>query len=226
MRYRNSMVWLTLGLAAACRGGSIERRSEPLPNREFWVGPHSACADSSARWLPPTRVSDTLSVPDPRRRDQQWAWWARRVPGGWAGGPYYLSSVPGPPTILLREPARKADALAALDTRLPPAARRSPFWPDTIIARQARWDLAELYDWLQFIESNFGTAQGTGINMWGITNQKNALTIGIENAATLPEVTRWLRGLGIPCRLVVVEVIGRISAGPAWVELRAPIRRH
>ena len=40
----------------------------------------------------------------------------------------------------------------------------------------------------------------------------NALSIGIENGSTLPDVTRWLRGLGIPCRLVVVEVIGRISS--------------
>jgi hypothetical protein len=46
----------------------------------------------------------------------------------------------------------------------------------------------------------------------GFPIRMNALSIGIENGSTLPDVTRWLRGLGIPCRLVVVEVIGRISS--------------
>ena len=34
---------------------------------------------------------------------------------------------------------------------------------DTIIARKARWGLAELYDWMQFIESNFSSAKSAGI---------------------------------------------------------------
>jgi hypothetical protein len=112
---------------------------------------------------------------------------------------------------LLRDTTQKEAALAALDTLLPPAARRSAMKPQPVLARQVRWDLAELYDWKEFIVSNFGSAQGTTINSWGISNQQNAVTIGIEKRATLLETMRWLHGLGVPCRLVIVEVMGRIS---------------
>jgi hypothetical protein len=78
--------------------------------------------------------------------------------------------------------------------------------------KPARWDLAELYDWKHYIESNFGTARGTGINGWGIMNQRNGVLLMIESATTLPVLTEWLRGLGVPCRLVLVEVRGPINA--------------
>ena len=183
-------------------------RTRPQPQRDFWIGPDSTCGETSPRWLPRIRASDTLSTLDLQRADQQWAWWARRVPGGWAGGPYYLASVPGAPTILLRDTTRKEEALAALDRLLPAAARRDPMSRDTIYVRQARWDLAELYDWMAFITSHPGSAGGSGINGWGISNQKNGIMIGIDSVQKLPQVTRWLRGLGVPCRLVVVEVLG------------------
>jgi hypothetical protein len=211
MRFPVSVAHLALGLAlAACHRDGLSP-ALPTPQRDFWFAPDLTCSDASPRSLPPTRVSDTVTTPEPARSDQQWAVWARIVPGGWGGGPYYLPSVPGPPTILLRDTTRKEAALAALDTLLPPAARRSAMPPQPILVRQVRWDLAELYDWKEFIESNFGSAQGTTINSWGISNQRNAIMIGIEKREALLDTMRWLQGLGIPCRLVVVEVLGRIS---------------
>jgi hypothetical protein len=131
------------------------------------------------------------------------------VPGGWGGGPYYLPPRARPPTILLRDPSQKVAALAALDTLLPIDARFVTASLDTVVAVAARWDLAELYDWMQFIQANIHTAQGAGINGWGILPQKNRLTITIEDAVKLPIVVRWLQGLAIPCRLVAVDAVGR-----------------
>lgn len=211
MRFCTCILGFAVGVGvAACHRRPIDARVGEPPDRATWIGPHSSCADSSARWLPATRVSDTLSPPTAAARsDQLWAWWARQVPGGWAGGPYYLAS-PGPTAILLRDTSQKVAALAALDTLLPPDPRGVVVRSDSIIARTARWDLAELYDWLAFIHSNLHTARGTGINGWGINPQRNRITIMIQDAATLPIVTQWLRGLGIPCELVAVEVVGPV----------------
>jgi hypothetical protein len=146
--------------------------------------------------------------------DRRWAYWARRVPGGWAGGPYYPWPRPidAPLTILLRDTTKKEAALAALDTLLPPHARRSPTAPVTIAARQARWDLAELFDWKDFIVSNFGRAEGVSISMWGLGPDR--LTIGIKDLESLPATIRWLHELRVPCRLVMVEVVGTVSTLP------------
>ena len=203
-------IWL---FAAACHLGRSEKASPPVPQREFWYSPDSICADSSPRWLPPVRATDTITVPDVHRTDQQWAIWARRTPGGWAGGPHYLASVPGPPTILLRDTTQKAAALVVLDSILT-SRLVGPFTTnERILARQARWDLAELYDWQAYIVSNFRIAKGTTINSWGISNQKNAIRIGVEKRETLLATMNWLHDINVPCRLVIVEVIGKIYAG-------------
>lgn len=209
MRFQNSIARLALGLGAvACHRGASEPPSA-MPQRDFWFAPDVTCSVSSARTFPPVRISDTLTTPDPMKTDQVWALWARHVPGGWGGGPYYLPSVPGAPTILLRDTTQIEAALAALDTLLPPAARRSATAPERVRTRQVRWDLAELYDWKEYIVSNFASAKGTTINGWGISNQKNAVEIGIEKGETLPQTMGWLHGLGIPCRLVIVSVWGQ-----------------
>ena len=206
---------LALALTACHRAG-IASQAE-APDRGVWVDPDSLCSDSSPRSLPPSRVSDTLSLASTAQRvDRRWAWWARRVPGGWAGGPFYLAPRANPPTILLRDPLQKVAALAALDTLLLADKRVLPVTRDTrdtVVAVQARWDLAELYDWLQYIESRFGEARGLGINGWGIDPGRNRLTITIEERVTLSAVIRWLQGLAIPCRLVRVEVVGRHTIG-------------
>ena len=227
MRFRTSVVqcalWFTL---AACHRGPNHAASAPVPQRNFWYDADVICTDSSPRWLPASRASDLIAGPGTMDwSDRRWAYWARRVPGGWAGGPYYPwpSAIDAPLTILLRDTTQREAALAALDTLLPPHARRSPTAPVPIAARQARWDLAELYDWKDFIVSNFGSAKGVSSSMWGLGPDR--LTIGIKDLESVPPTIRWLHELDVPCRLVMVEVVGTVSTLPAWRTLSVPEKK-
>jgi hypothetical protein len=64
---------------------------------------------------------------------------------------------------------------------------------------------------LTFIINSRHAAPGQGINGWGIDTRRNRILLMIEEAETLPSVTRWVQGLDIPCRLVAVDVVGPIS---------------
>ncbi|HSA57836.1 MAG TPA: hypothetical protein VLE53_19140 [Gemmatimonadaceae bacterium] len=146
------------------------------------------------------------------------AWLARRVPGGYAGGPYPLSAWTEPWVLLLRDTTSLAAASRALDTlRPPPDPSMLQPRPDTVIARPARWDLAELYDWLEHLESNLRGARGGGINGWGIDERNNRIQVLIESASTIPALLTWLENLSLPCHLVAFRVVGRISIGAGAV---------
>ena len=109
-------------------------------------------------------------------------------------------------TIYLRDTTAKDLALAALDTLVPPRSRR-PSFATPIAARQARWDLAELYDWQAFIVANFARANGVSISAWGLGRE--GLTIAIVDRSMLGATIDWLHELNVPCRLVTVEIRGR-----------------
>ena len=196
---------------AGCR-----HRNVPLSyvDRTLWFIPAAGCAaspDSNPRWLPPTRASDTLSLAYATRhgvsRDIE-AWLARRVPGGYGGGPYPAGDG-GPSFLFLRDTTRLRDALAALDTlRRPPDPLYGWPRPASVVAVPARWDLAEYYDWFHYLESNFEDPLRSGIVAWGIDPFRQRLKFSLDTASRLPAFLEWLERMRVPCGLVKFEVSG------------------
>jgi len=213
---RSFAVPLIIGLAAsACRHRHVNPPVEPYRDRAIWIEPTRGCTDTSPRFLPKFRPSDTLSGATAKlRSDQLSAWLARRVPGGWAFGPSIDGS--NHTTLWLRDPTQKRAAIRALDSLAPPNQLFSATRPDSVVALPARWDYAELYDWMEYLKGGLGGARGTGVNMWGIDTSRNRIVFGIETKETLPAMISWLVGRGIPCGLVAVEVVGpvRIQSRP------------
>jgi hypothetical protein len=192
-----------------CGHHHVNPPTEPYRDRAIWIQPTSNCNDSSPRTLPPFRASDTLSGRDGKLHpDRLSAWLARRIPGGWAFGPALDTS--NHATLWLRDPTQKQAAISALDSLAPPNQLFPASRPDSIVALQARWDYAELYDWMEYLRNTATVARGTGINMSGIDPRNDRIVFGIETRESLPQMVGWLVKNGIPCGLVVVEVIGPI----------------
>ena len=200
-------------VGAGCRHRVV---TEPYRDRTIWFLPSSGCAvspDSTPRWLPPIRPSDTLSHAfADRTPPQRNAWLARRVPGGYAGGPYPSLGWNQAWVILMRDTTQRAAAWAAVDS-LRPASDAITLQPrpDSVVARRVRWDSAELHDWLQHLESNLRGARGSGLNGWGIDEQDNRIELYVESVSTVPVLLTWLEGLSLPCHLVAFQVAGLVG---------------
>lgn len=186
-------------------------------DRAVWFFPNGGCSDSSARWLPPSRPSDTLSLAFVRSRPPfLGAWIARRVPGGFAGGPY-----PGHDTLAsilyLRDPLQKHAALAALDSIAPAAERyggMSPeHWPrtDTVVVQPARWDLAELFDWFEYLKPHASDSKDIGITGWGFDLRGNRLVFSVAADSNFAALAAWLEGRTVPCHLVAMRIMGPVQ---------------
>jgi hypothetical protein len=200
---------------SACGHHHINPSVEPYRDRAIWIEPTSGCTDSSPKFLPKFRASDTLSGANGKLHpDRLSAWLARRVPGGWAFGPSIDGS--NHATLWLRDPTQKRAAIAALDSLAPPNQLFPATRSDSVVALPARWDYAELYDWMQSLQTAlWGGARGTGVNMWGIDPSHNRILFGIETRETLETMVKWLVEKEIPCHLVAVEVTGPIHVlGP------------
>jgi hypothetical protein len=177
----------------------------------IWVDPSPTCSDSSPRFLPPVRASDTVSRPTKYDQEQLEAWLARRVPGGYSFGTM-VDSLHNIGLLWLREPNQKKQALAVLDTLLPPNYpnfRRTH--PDSVVIRKVRWDYAELYDWMHYLQSSMRDLKGAEITMWATDPLGDRLLFGIVNREMLPAMVNWLVGKNIPCRLVQLTIVGRAS---------------
>ena len=111
--------------------------------------------------------------------------------------------------LWLRDPSQKKQALAVLDTLLPPNPLFSRTHPDSIVAHKTRWDYAELYDWMQYLNSSMGELRGVRITMWSIDPLGDRLVYGIETREMLPAMVSWLISKGIPCRLVALKIVGQ-----------------
>jgi hypothetical protein len=113
--------------------------------------------------------------------------------------------------LWLRDTTQKNAAIAALDSLVPPDLRFLADHHDSVIVHHARWDYAELFDWMEYLRKHAeGTARGTGINMSGIDWRNNRIVFGIETRESLPRMVSWLVEAGVPCGIVVVEVIGPV----------------
>jgi hypothetical protein len=207
IRVRTAGLLIGFGMCA-CRH-HVRSVEEPYLDRGIWIQP-SSCNNSAPRLLPPFRVSDTLSGSYAKgHNDRVMARLARRVPGGWAFGPGVDSSQRW--AVWLRDTTQKNAAIAALDSLAPPELRFLADHHDSVVVHQARWDYAELFDWMEYLRKHAeGSARGTGINMSGIDWRNNRIVFGIETRESLPRMVSWLVEAGVPCGLVVVEVIGPI----------------
>jgi hypothetical protein len=112
--------------------------------------------------------------------------------------------------LWLREPDRKKEALAVLDTLLPsnyPNFRRTH--PDSVVAHKVRWDYSELYDWMNYLQSSMRDLQGVEITGWSTDPLGNRLIFGIEKPEMVPTMVSWLIGKNVPCRLAALIIMGR-----------------
>ena len=187
-----------------------------IPPYPLWpntdVQPSEACSDSAPHLLPPSRVSDTLSLAAARGRDQRDAWLARHVLGGWAWGPW-PTSARGVGVMWMRDATQKRAVLAALDSlSLPDASYARGAIPDSVVALDIRWDAAELYDWMAYLlySRNHPPLRGVTINAWGVDTRRGRVMLGFEHAESIPTVAAWLRELGAPCNLVIAVQTGPI----------------
>jgi hypothetical protein len=152
-------------------------------------------------------VSDTITRSGANKDLQErTAWLARRVPGGLAFGPVFDES--HRPIIRLTDPTQKLAALGTLDSLDPPRGRSRLANADPILAVRVRWDFAELYDWMQYLQSRFGEGGRVPINGYGIDTQNDRIAFGVETRESLPAVVNWLVDKGVPCRLVAIRVTG------------------
>ena len=208
-------------LAILFCGCAHHRGQPPEPHRDewIWVDPTSDCSNDSPRFLPPFRVSDTVSAPTRYDSERISVWVARRVPGGWSFGPM-VDNIHNITRLWMREPARKREALAVLDTILPPKLTRymrdslsyplfASTYPDSVLVGRVRWDYAELYDWQQYLLGSHRDRNGVVVTAWGIDALAGRIAFAVETREMLATMQNWLVSKGIPCRLVILRVMGQ-----------------
>jgi hypothetical protein len=209
-------------LAILFSGCANHRVQLPEPPRADWIwaDPAPDCTNNSPRFLPRFRASDTVSAPTKYDSERISVWLARHVPGGWAFGPM-VDSNHNITRLWMRDPARKREALAVLDTILPPKLTRymqdslsyplfARTYPDSVLVGIVRWDYAELYDWMQYLLTSTRDLNGVLVTAWGIDPLAGQIFFGVETPQMLPRMQSWLVSQGIPCRLVILRVIGQV----------------
>jgi hypothetical protein len=208
-------------LAILFCGCACHRAQPPdLSKAEWiWADPAPDCTNDSPRFLPRFRASDTVSTPTKYDSERMSVWVARHVPGGWSFGPM-VDSIHNVTRLWMRDPARKREALAVLDTILPPNLTRymqdslsyplfSRTYPDTVLVGRVRWDYAELYDWIQYLLASTRDLNGVLVTAWGIDPLAGRISFAVETPEMLPRMQSWLVSKGVPCRLVILRVMGQ-----------------
>ena len=208
-------------LAVLFCGCAHHREQTPAAYRDEWIwaDPTPDCTNNSPRFLPRLRASDTVSAPTKYDSERISVWLARYVPGGWSFGPM-VDSIHNITRLWMRDPDHKREALAVLDTILPPNVTRymqdslsyplfSRTYPDSVLVGRVRWDYAELYDWLHYLRGSMRDLDGVLVTAWGIDALAGRIFFAVETREMLPTMAGWLVGKGIPCRLVILRVMGQ-----------------
>jgi hypothetical protein len=215
-------------------GCTHHQDSAPAAHRYEWIwaDPTPDCTVNSPRFFPPFRASDTLSAPTKYDTERMSVWLARRVPGGWSFGPM-VDDIHNITRLWMREPDRKREALAVLDTILPPKLIRymqdslsyplyARTYPDSVLVGKVRWDYAELYDWLHYLRGSMRDLDGVAVTAWGVDALAGRIFFAVETAEMLPTMESWLIRKGVPCRLVVLRVMGQAR----MMQFPTPPTRH
>jgi hypothetical protein len=79
---------------------------------------------------------------------------------------------------------------------------------DSIDVRTVRWDSAALYDWMMYLVQRL--PRETKVNGVGVDVQ-HRVSLMLEDASGVRPLLAGLEELGVPCNLVVFEVVGPIS---------------
>ena len=77
--------------------------------------------------------------------------------------------------------------------------------------RAVRWDAAELYDWLKYIEARLSETRGIAVNGWGVHTQENHILLYLEKVESLTPLLDVLERHHVPCYLVKIAVVGPIT---------------
>lgn len=186
---------------AACASAP---RAAPEPRGPFWFEPTPGCAAPAAQAVPPVRASDTLSAASARRfGDAARAYAARRLPGGYAGGPTYVTD-PARVVLWLRDSTARDSVLRGLPTM--PGLERTRDTPSAAFeVRVTDYDAAVLYDWMHYLMAR--GAIGRGLSGWGIDVQRR-IALDLIDVADVPQVLAALDAEHVPCRLVTLRVSG------------------
>ncbi|HXT15107.1 MAG TPA: hypothetical protein VN706_05725 [Gemmatimonadaceae bacterium] len=187
-RLRELAALLMVCGATACGSAMTEqvgvRASGPLPR---WADVGRACSDDSPASSLPASENQTYVRGEP---DDTWARLARTIPGGFAG----LFVDNGQFTYLLVDPGKRSVAEPQLRAAGLPVSSSS-------VVRQARWDFAQLHDWMGFIERNLRTPS---ISFDDIDEVNNRLSFGVPDTVALRAFETNLQQLNLPCNLVWV----------------------
>ena len=202
VRVRHALTLPLVALGLAC--SSATDPDAPAPEAAAALGRVGVC-EGPATSLP-SRLAATLAPTGAMRTpDDQWAELARRVPGGFAGVMYELPAPGSPPRttgrplLMLVDPARAAEAKAALAPHL------QGFDVAGASVRAVRWDFAQLHDWYRYLNGQIW--QEPGVTMSDIDESENRIAYGAADEAARDRVARRLAALPLPCDLVVVRIV-------------------
>lgn len=198
------LIVITLTLALACDSpvapvvGDLPRDLVPFPwMTATWADVGRTCSPTSlAVPLPPFALSalDLDEPPEVQTIDDRNAALSRRIPGGY-GGLFLRDDVY---TVVLVDPTKRAQAIAAL------RAAGLTGIPTSAAAERGRWTFGELYDWYQLLNSRIWVL---GLSMArDIDEAANRITYEVYSEQDRAALEALLTRMGIPCRLVAIDV--------------------
>lgn len=171
-----------------------------------WAELGRSCPEDAPATLLSEERRDSLP-PFERDLNGQWADFALRAPGGVGG--YFIGEAG--PTLYLTDTTQLQAAAAFLREEGVPVA-------DAVVARQGRWDFAQLYDWYRYLNRFVFALDG-----WStadVNEATNRLEYGAVDESARREIEDTLRGLGIvPCFLVAIELQARPEMRPPPISL-------
>lgn len=205
MRMLASTVTFVIAVGLACDGAGVTPPpdlAEPLLAPEVmygtlqWADVGSNCSASSpAIPLSSARRQTLPTVPaNERTVNDEFASYARAVPGGWGG--YFLQE--GTPTLWLVDPSKRSAAVEALHDR------GLTQIPTDVSVIPGRWNFAQMYDWYRWLKQEIADTP----NLIGTDVQESANRIQffVAHDSLRAVLDARLVELGTPCRLVAVGV--------------------
>ncbi|MCC7001990.1 MAG: hypothetical protein IT357_07525 [Gemmatimonadaceae bacterium] len=191
-------VVLCLLIALAACGGESPSPVEPPRNLEpvnlQWADVGQACGATAPAVPLSDAARDSLGPPPASfpGSDTYLASVARRVPGGW-GGNFRANGVF---TVYLVDTTQ----LAAVRTALAPEGYTVPA---DAVAKQGRWNFAQLHDWFQHLIVGIA---GRGVTFLDIQEAENRIEIYVESESRRAGLEAHLRSRGAVCNLVAIGV--------------------
>jgi hypothetical protein len=86
-----------------------------------------------------------------------------------------------------------------------------PAWPNAV-ARQGRWDFAQLHDWYLYLHDHVWSVPDVSTS--DIQETANRIEYGVRHEEARAQVEDVLTSLRIPCYLVAIEIAGVSGYSP------------